>query len=158
MNSCLVKYSKCKCMYVWVTVIFPSLVTLWEQHLHPTPCHQGQEQQPWFTRGSGQVKQSQAVLLVQRRRDHLYSWLLLVSWSLLTGHMWWPSACGVGLFLSWHSWEVGQSQTLIPAKGSQNHGSSALLIKLATVKSVILHLKTQTCCSWRILTQSFRGV
>lgn len=47
MNSCLVKYSKCKCMYIWVIVIFPSLGTLWEQHLHPTPCHQGQEQQLW---------------------------------------------------------------------------------------------------------------
>lgn len=66
MNSCLVKYSKCKCMNMWVIVIFPSLGALWEQHLHPTSRHQGQEQQPWPARG--QVKQSQAVLVVQRRR------------------------------------------------------------------------------------------
>lgn len=109
MNSCLVKYSKCKCMYIWVIVIFPSLGTLWEQHLHPTPCHQGQEQQLWPTRGSGQ---SQAVLVVQRR-DPPCPWLLLVSWSLVIGKLWWPCACGVGLLLlaQLGSWTKSESDS-----------------------------------------------
>lgn len=46
MHSCLVKYSKCKCTYMWVSVIFPSLETLVsgnvrvDQH-HPHPMSPG---------------------------------------------------------------------------------------------------------------------
>lgn len=151
MNSCLVKYSKCKCMYIWVIVIFPSLGTLWEQHLHPTPCHQGQEQQLW----PAVVRARLCWLSREGIPPALGSSWSAGAWSL--------GSCGdpvpvVWVCFSWHSWEVGQSQNLTPVKGSQHRGSSALLSKLATVKSTILTPKPQPCCSWRILTQSFRGM
>lgn len=59
---------------------------------------------------------------------------------VVTQCMW----CGSVSLLN--SWEVGQSQNVTPVKGSQHHGFSALLFNLATVKSVTLNPKTQTCC------------
>lgn len=56
--------------------------------------------------------QSQAVLVVQRR-DPPCPWLLLVSWSLVIGKLWWPCACGVGLLLlaQLGSWTKSESDS-----------------------------------------------